>query len=346
MSEIRDRKQDHLELCAEGDVEHRGSTLLEQVHLVHDALPDRSLDEIDLSVDFLGRKLQAPILVSSMTGGTDEAGELNQAFASMAQKCGFAMGVGSQRAMLLDPELADTYRIRDAAPDIPLLANLGGVQARDQESDAISEMIGAIGADGLCIHLNVAQELAQAEGDRDFRGCLAAIGALVDELDVPVVVKETGCGLSPGTIERLAACGIRWIDVAGAGGTSWTGVEALRGPDRQRALGNALRNWGIPTAASVAYGKRAGMRTIASGGIRNGLDIAHAMALGADLAGLALPFLRAYRSGGSRELFARATGLVEELRAITLLCGIGRVTDLQRVARVQGPELRSWLELC
>lgn len=345
MTEIRGRKSEHLALCADGDVEHDGTTLLEEVHLLHDALPDRSLDEIDLSVEFLGRKLQAPILVSSMTGGTDEAHEVNQALAAMAQKCGFAMGVGSQRAMLLHPELADTYRVRDAAPDIPLLANIGSVQARDHESEAIAEMVRGIGADGLCIHLNVAQELTQSEGDRDFRGCLAAIGALVDELDVPIIVKETGCGLSPGVIQRLAACGVQWADVAGAGGTSWTGVESLRGPDRQRALGTALRNWGIPTAASVVYGKRSGLRTIASGGIRTGIDIAHAIALGAEIAGLALPFLRAHAAGGSAALLVAATGLVEELRSITLLCGVARVSDLAEVKRVYGPQLRSWLEV-
>jgi isopentenyl-diphosphate delta-isomerase len=345
MSEIRDRKNDHLTLCAEGDVEHRGTTLLEQVHLLHDAIPDRSLDEIDLAVELFGRKLQAPILISSMTGGTPEAQEINHALASVAQKCGFAMGVGSQRAMLLHPELTDTYRIRDTAPDIPLLANIGSVQARDEDSESITEMIRSIGADALCIHLNVAQELTQSEGDRDFRGCLGAIGALVDELDVPVIVKETGCGLSPGVIGRLAACGIDWIDVAGAGGTSWTGVEALRGPESQQALGRALRDWGIPTAASVAYGTRAGLHTIASGGIRTGRDIANALALGADIAGLALPFLRAYTRGGDAELLAVATQLIEELRAITLLCGVPRASDLRQVPRVLGRELESWLEL-
>lgn len=345
MSEIRNRKNDHLAICVEEDVEHRGTTLLEQVHLLHDALPDRSLDDIDLSSELFGRKLQAPILISAMTGGTEKAQEINQALSTMAQKCGFAMGVGSQRAMLLHPELAETYRIRDAAPDIPLLANIGSVQARDTESDAIAEMIRAIGADALCIHLNVAQELAQPEGDRDFRGCVAAIEALVDELDVPIVVKETGCGLSPGVIARIAACGVEWIDVAGAGGTSWTGVEALRGSGSAQALGQALRDWGIPTAASVAYGHRAGLHTIASGGLRTGRDIAHALALGAELAGLALPFLRAHASGGSAALLSTAMQLTEELRAVSLLCGVARVDELRAVPRVLGPELASWLEI-
>ena len=230
MSEISERKQSHLKLCTSEDVEHRSGTLLDDVHLLHDSLPELSVDEVDLSCELFGRRLEAPILISGMTGGTPEAAQVNFALATVAQKCGLGMGVGSQRPMLLSPDAAESYRVRAVAPDILLLANLGAVQARDAGPARVAELVEAIGANALCIHLNAAQELVQAEGDRDFRGCLLAIQELVESLAVPVVVKETGCGLSPGTLERLLAVGVRWVDVSGAGGTTWTGVRRCVDP--------------------------------------------------------------------------------------------------------------------
>jgi isopentenyl-diphosphate delta-isomerase len=343
LSQLDDRKRSHLALCATEDVEHHGSTLLDDVHLLHDALPELSIDEIDLETELLGRRLDAPILISGMSGGTPEAGRLNRALAAAAQKFGLGMGVGSQRAMLLDPGTTDSFRVRDVAPDILLLANLGAVQARDAGPARVAALVDAIGADALCIHLNAAQELVQDEGDRDFRGCAAAIQALVAELPVPLVVKETGCGLGPRALARLCEAGVRWVDVSGAGGTTWTGVEALRGSARQRALGQELREWGIPTAAAITYAKRAGLRVIASGGIRGPRDIAHALALGADAVALALPFLRAYREGDAAGVILAASRLIESLRVVTLLTGARRASELQRAARVIGNDLRAWI---
>ncbi len=343
MSGLSTRKSEHLALCAERDVEARRSTLLEQVQLLHDSLPELSCGEIDLSLELLGRRLLAPVVVAGMTGGTAEARELNRALAELAQKHGFGMGVGSQRAMLLDPELTATYRVRDVAPDVLLLANVGAVQARDAGPERVANLCRAIGADALCVHLNPAQELVQDEGDRDFRGCLAALAELVAALPLPVVVKETGCGLGPRALERLRAAGVGWVDVSGAGGTTWTGVEALRGTPRQRDLGLALREWGIPTAASVVYARRAGMRVVASGGVRDGVDAARAIALGADAVALALPWLRAFARGGAAELAATAERLIESLRAACLLTGSRDLEALRRAPRVLGPELRSWI---
>ena len=343
MSEIDRRKASHLALCATGDVEARGETLLGEVHLLHDALPELSWEEIDLSVDLFGRQLQAPILISGMSGGAEEATALNRTLAAVAQKFGFGMGLGSQRAMLLHPELAASYRVRDVAPDILLLANLGAVQAREAGIAAVEDAVGSVGADALCIHLNPAQELVQDEGDRDFRGCLATLGELAAALPVPLLVKETGCGFAPGTAARLREAGVTWVDVSGAGGTSWTAVEALRGSPRQRRLGRSLREWGIPTAAALVFARRAGLRAVASGGIRDGGDAARALALGAEAVGLALPFLRAYTAGGAEGLREEASALTEALRAVMLLTGVRRVTDLRRVPRVLGPTLRSWL---
>ncbi len=202
MSQIEKRKLEHLDLCANQDVESRRSSLLDEVGLFHEALPELSADQVDLSTELFGRRLQAPILVSGMTGGAERAGEINRALATAAQKYGLGMGLGSQRAMWQDPELVSTYQVRDVAPDILLLSNLGAVQARDMGVNATAELVDAVRADAICIHLNVAQELVQDEGDRDFRGCLAIIEQLSQSLNVPVIVKETGCGFSRPTLAR------------------------------------------------------------------------------------------------------------------------------------------------
>jgi isopentenyl-diphosphate delta-isomerase len=345
VSEIGARKQAHLDLCAHGDVEARGSTLLEEVSLLHEALPELSAADVDPGISLFGRQLSAPIYIAGMTGGTDRAGAINRALAAAAQKAGFGFGLGSQRAMWTDPALAASYRVRDEAPDVALLGNVGVVQARAFGPAAVAELVDAVGADALCVHLNAAQELVQDEGDRDFRGGIDAIAALVEALRVPVIVKETGCGFAPATLARLRAAGVEWVDASGAGGTTWTGVEALRGSPRQRALGAVLREWGIPTAASVAYARRAGFSTLASGGIRDALDVVRALALGARAAGMALPFLRAYERGGVNAVAAFCEELTEGVRALLLLSGAARPEQLAAAPRALGPRLRAWLDV-
>jgi isopentenyl-diphosphate delta-isomerase len=342
MTGIATRKLEHLDLCARADVESRRTTLLEEVELVHEALPELGLDEIDPSVRLLGRSLRAPIVISGMTGGAERAGRINRALAAAAQELGLAMGLGSQRAMLRDPGAASTYAIRDVAPDVLLLANLGCVQARDTPTSQVAELVDAVSADALCLHLNVAQELAQDEGDRDFRGCVEAIARLVEELPVPVVVKETGCGLSARTLSLLHEIGVELVDVAGVGGTTWPGVESLRGSPRQRAMGAALREWGIPTAASLVYAERTGLAAIASGGVRDAHDVVRALALGASAAGLALPFLLAHERGGRAGVVAFGRELVETLRGLMLLVGARGVADLRRLPVLLGPTLQAW----
>lgn len=344
MSELERRKGEHLELCTTSDVEAAGGTLLDQVHFLHEALPELSLDEVDPSCELIGRRLAAPIVISGMTGGTPEAGALNRALASAAQKLGLGMGVGSQRAMLADPRCAESYRVRDVAPDVLLLANLGAVQARDAGPERVAGLVEAIGADALCIHLNAAQELVQDEGDRDFRGCLATLCDLVRELPVPVIAKETGCGMAPATLARLRDAGIRIVDVSGRGGTTWPGVEALRGSRRQRALGAGLREWGIPTAPAVVYARRAGLVPIASGGVRSAHDALAALALGAAAVSLALPFLRAHAERGLAGVLETAQHLSEGIRALMLLTGARRVGDVADAPRVLGADLRNWLD--
>ncbi len=316
---VSERKNQHLALCSDGDVEHRDGTLLDEVHLLHESLPEAALDEVDLSDELFGRAVRSPILIAGMTGGTEEARRVNTALAAAAQKHGLGMGLGSQRAMLIDPDARESYRVRAVAPDIPLLANLGLVQARQAGPERVASMVREVGADAICIHLNAAQELVQDEGDRDFRGGLDCL-------------------------EELAATGVHWVDVSGAGGTSWTRVESLRGSSHQRSLGRVLSGWGVPTAASVVFARRNGLETIASGGIRDGLDAARALVLGARAVAAALPFLRAFRHEGEAGLSAEIDLWVGGLRAVTLLSGALDVRSLRSVPRVLGPRLRSWLD--
>ena len=338
---IRRRKVDHIELCAREEVEYRLTTThLEHVRLLHQSLPEVDMAQIDLSTPFMGRTLQAPLCISGMTGGADEAREINRALATLAQRNGIAFGVGSQRAMLVDPSLLDTYAVRDVAPDVALLANVGVVQATASPTAEIQGLVDAIGADALCVHLNPAQEMIQEGGDRDFRGNVAALARLVEELTVPIIAKETGCGVSPQTAETLREVGVRWVDVSGAGGTTWVGVEALRARPGRRAVGEDFWEWGIPTAASVHFAARAGLQPIASGGLRNGHDVARAIALGARVGSMALPFLRAVREGGLERAQAFLDRVIEGLRVACLLTGSRSAEELRRAPRLIAPPLQ------
>ncbi|MBX3161808.1 MAG: type 2 isopentenyl-diphosphate Delta-isomerase [Deltaproteobacteria bacterium] len=340
------RKSDHLEVAASGRADFARSTLLEHVHLVHQALPELAVDDIDLSTELVGKTLRAPLVVTGMTGGTPEAAAINRDLARAAQEAGIAFGVGSQRAMDEHPELAATYEVRDVAPDVVLLGNLGAVQLLAMGPVRALELARRIGADALAIHLNPGQELIQERGDRDFRGLRVAIGKLVEASPLPIVVKETGCGLSVEAARALAGAGVTTVDVSGAGGTSWVAVEAVRaqgGSDAQ-ALGDELREWGLPTAVSVAACARARLATIASGGMRSGLDVARAIALGARAGGMAAPMLRAQRDGGADGVRRAIDRVVASIRAVCLLTGCARVGDLARAPRHLGAPLRAWID--
>jgi len=345
MSEIGKRKDEHLDLAAHGDVGfRRTTTLFEAIRFVHDALPELSLDEIDTSVTVLGKPLRAPLLIAGMTGGTERAARINRELAALAEARGYAFGLGSQRAMQRDPSVAPSYTVREVAPTALILGNVGLVQATRSSSDEVAALASAVGADALCLHLNPAQEAVQPGGDRDFRGGLEALGRLVRELPVPVVVKETGCGISSGVARRLRGAGVRHLDVSGAGGTSWVAVESLRADEVQRGLGETFREWGIPTAASVALASGHGFETLfATGGVASGLDVAKALALGASAAGLARPVLKAFEAGG-REAAERLFDRVEaELRTAMLLVGARTVEGLRRAPRVISAELAEWM---
>jgi isopentenyl-diphosphate delta-isomerase len=349
MSDLRQRKADHLALCAEEDVGfRRASTLLECVRLVHDALPEMTLADVSASVTLFGKTLRAPIVIAAMTGGTEEAGRVNRDLASIAEERGYAFGLGSQRAMHVRPDAGVTYRVRQLAPTTVVLGNLGVVQARGMTTGEVRALVDDVGADALCLHLNPAMELVQTEGDRDFSRCLETIQRLVRDLGMPVVVKETGCGISPGAGRRLRGVGVAHVDVSGGGGTSWVGVETKRaataGDEAARGLGEALWDWGVPTAAAVALLEPIGFHTVlATGGIATGTDIARAIALGASAAGIARPVLRALASGGRARATALLDGIERELLAVMLLTGCRDLSALRRAPRVVVGELSSWL---
>ena len=324
------------------------STLLEGVRLVHDALPDLHAEELDTSVALLGKRLKAPIVIAAMTGGTEEAGRINRDLASIAQERGYAFGLGSQRAMHVRPGSAGTFRVRDVAPTALILSNVGVVQARSMATSEIRALVEQVGADALCVHLNPAMELVQPGGDRDFTGGLETLARLVADLGVPVIVKETGCGLSPAVGRRLRSIQVQHVDVSGAGGTSWVGVETRRaeaaGDEPARKLGEALWDWGIPTGASVALLAPLGFQSIiATGGIASGLDIARAIALGASAAGLARPVLRALASEGRSGALSFLSGVERELRAAMLLTGSRNLGSLASAPRVITGALSQWV---
>jgi isopentenyl-diphosphate delta-isomerase len=342
---IQKRKADHLALCASGEVDfRRKGTLLDDLQLVHDALPDRHFDDVDLTTPLLGKKLRAPVVISGMTGGTPEAAQVNKDLARAAETLGLGFGVGSQRAMVIAPDLTWTYQVRDVAPNALVMGNLGIVQARQMSTNAIKELCNEVGVDALCVHLSTSMELIQPGGDRDFRGGQETLKRLVGELGLPIVLKETGAGLSRRVGLTARSIGIHTVDTSAAGGTSWVGVETKRATGLAQKLGDELWDWGIPTAASVGLLSDLGLDIIATGGLRSGTDVAHALALGATAGGLAAPSLRAHKDGGYEGVIAFLESVINAVRAITFLTGCQRPSELRSAPKVIGPSLKAWLE--
>jgi isopentenyl-diphosphate Delta-isomerase len=294
---IEQRKADHIKINLEKDVRSAVTTGLENYDFVHEALPDLNLEAVDTRLTLFGKHLDAPVLISSMTGGTEQAGMFNQRLAEAAQATHLAMGVGSQRTALEHPDRTSSFQIRKYAPDILLFANLGAVQLNYQYGlDECRRAVDMIGADALYLHLNPLQEAVQAGGDTNFEGLARKIEQICKKLEVPVVAKEVGWGISERTARILSNSGVAAIDVAGAGGTSWSQVEMYRATDEfRRELAATFVGWGIPTSESIRNVKKAvpKITIIASGGLKDGLDIAKCIALGATLGGMAGQFLKA-----------------------------------------------------
>lgn len=342
------RKDEHLDLCATQEVAPvENATLFADVRLVHCAMPELAYGQVELGASWFGKALKAPILVTGMTGGTERAGQVNRDLAQVAEEFGVAFGVGSQRAMAERPELSSTFAVREVAPTTVLIGNLGLVQASRMSVDAIRRLTDGIGADALALHLNPGQELNQPEGDRDFEGGYSTVAKLVKAYGDRLMVKETGCGISPEVALRLVDCGVTSLDVSGLGGTSWVRVEQLRSDGVAREVGAQFSSWGIPTAAAIASVRGVvgtSVRLVASGGMRTGLDVAKALALGADFGGMALPLFRAQQQGGVAQVRLALQVVINALKQAFALTGSRSIAELRSKPRVVTGELKDWLK--
>jgi isopentenyl-diphosphate delta-isomerase len=348
---IKQRKRDGLTIPLSKEVQAKTtSTYLEYVTLVHNALPELDFDEIDTSTTFLHHKFSAPLIIDSMTGGTPEAAKINERLAQTAETLGLGMGLGSQRAGLKSKELAETYSIaRKHAPTAFLIANIGGAQlAKGLSIDEAKQIIDMINANALVVHLNPLQELVQPEGEPKFKGVFNKIAELVKSLSVPVIVKEVGAGISKEVAVKLELVGVKAINVAGSGGTSWAGVEKLRadsaGSDLKSHLGEMFWDWGIPTAASLIEVRRAiKLQLVASGGLRNGLEVAKCLAIGADMCAMAFPFLK--QAAVSKEAVMQfANLLLNELKSTMYLVGAKDVRTLKTSRHILTGPLAEWFK--
>ena len=340
VSETVSRKASHVELVVSKQVSHLGiASGFETLRLIHNALPEIAFSDVDPSTQFLGKHLDVPVLISSMTGGYDEAEKINGALSAVAAKYGAAMGIGSERQALEDKRYHASFKIaRKENPAGLIFSNIGAVEVArlvwEKKTAQIKKIIDLIEADALIVHLNPLQELMQPEGNPDFRGVLAGITECVKTLRIPVIAKEVGAGISKEAAKRLIEAGVIVIDVAGAGGTSWAGVEILRQKKKMRSRLQSFWDWGTPTVDALIQVRelRETMTfgIIASGGIRTGIDIAKSIALGADIAGIAKPLISAFYSGGEKELHRSMDDIVTQLKYAMFLTGSQNIDALAK----------------
>jgi len=344
---VKDRKVEHIDIVLKDNPEYHISTWLEYVHLIHNSLPELSMDELDTHVELFGQRFEYPILIDSMTGGGEDTDKINRALAELAYEYNIPISCGSQKAFLKYPELGYTYKVmREVSKDLFIIGNIGGQDLRSNPREVVDKIVSLIDADALAIHLNPLQESVQLEGDRDFRGVIDAIAEVTEYLDIPVIVKETGAGISYEVAKSLEAAGVSAVNVSGAGGTSWSAVEVLRSRRKMSEfyeVGSVYWDWGIPTAASIIeVVNSVDIPVIASGGIRTGLDIVKSIVLGADMAGLASPFLKAL-SKGEDSLRRYMEGLITQLKIGMLLTGSKDISSLKEAKYVLLGPLKEWV---
>ncbi len=334
---IEKRKDDHIKICLEKEVES-GDTGFKNISFIHNALPEINFDEIDVSTKFLGEDFKAPFLITAITGGGPNSEKINKNLAKAAEELGIGMGLGSQRAMIENPDLKKTFWVRDVAPNIFLLGNLGAAQILQYEINKIKKAVEDIKADGLAIHLNPAQEVIQPEGDKNWSGVLNKIKEVCFDCDFPIIVKEVGCGISEEVAKKLENAGVAAIDIAGKGGTSWIKVEGYRGSELEKTLAKTFEDWGIQTVYSLVQCKEAvKIPIIASGGIRNGLEAAKALALGASLVGMALPLLKP-ATQSSEAVKKYLEKIILELKVAMFLVGAKDLNELKKVKIIMKKE--------
>ena len=352
IKETRKRKSDHIRISLEKDVQAKNvTTCFENVYFVHRALPEIDKKEIKLETKVFNHKFSAPLIVGAITGGTPEATKINATIAEAVEELGLGMGVGSQRVAIENKKLEKTFSIvREKAPNAFIIANLGGIQLVNGYSvKEVRKIIKMIDADAVAIHLNPLQEAVQPEGQTNFRGVLKKIGEIVSAVDKPVIVKETGAGIAAEEAEKLESVGVKGIDVGGAGGTSFAAVEYYRAKEKgnsfQEVLGKVFWDWGIPTAVSlIEVSQTVKIPVIASGGIRNGVDVAKAIALGANLTSFSQPALKASVKG-AEEMKKMLSIIIEELKTVMFLAGASSIQDLRKVPLVITGKAADWLKM-
>ena len=335
-----ERKQHHLDICLDSSYRvESGDTALNRIELPHRAMPEIDARSISLTTDFVGHRLNLPILISGMTGGSRDGASLNLRLAQIAGERRIAIGTGSIRVMLQDPDKLSHFQLKSLAPDVPVLANIGAAQLSEYSPKIIAEAVKRIGADGLFVHLNSAQELFQSRGDWNFSGWFDGIRRLLDEVDFPVLVKETGCGITPAEGVELLKAGAAYVDISGRGGTDWVAVETYRKAVKERPAGESFRGWGYSTGllllayrqiarAGGEVGRLVSDRIIASGGLRTPRDFVTALACGASMAAAALPFIRKVHSSPG-EVHAFIDSIEEGLKAALVLTGAGTLEGLR-----------------
>lgn len=330
--DLSTRKSRHLEICIDEErfeVE-TGRSRFDEVHLVHRSLPEINDSQIDTGVTFLGQRVRMPLFVSSMTGGSAEGYQANKQLAEAAQELGIPVGMGSIRILFRKPEVLEHFQLKRLAPSVPVFANIGGVQLPEMDHDSIYRMLEAIEVDGCAVHLNPGQELFQVDGDRDFGGILEAIRSFCAASPVPVIVKETGFGISPREAQLLFEAGASYVDIAGSGGTNWAQVESYRLSPQEQLAAQEFGDWGAPTALLLAALGRERSGLLASGGLRTGMDLVRSLALGAELGGTALPFIRAVHALGVKGAVRYGRRVEKVLRTAMLLTGSRTVAELRR----------------
>ncbi|MGQ4833149.1 MAG: type 2 isopentenyl-diphosphate Delta-isomerase [Candidatus Asgardarchaeia archaeon] len=345
------RKVEHIEVCLKDDVKTHKTTWFEYVMLLHNPIPEVDMDEIDLSTTFLNKKVSLPLMITAMTGGSNLSKKINGMLAEIAEEYQIPMGVGSQRAAIEEPSLSDSYKIvREKAPTAIIIGNIGAPQlAKEYNFSKIMQAVEMIDADALAIHLNPLQEAVQPEGDVKYRGVVKNIEKLQNELSIPLIIKETGAGLTRDAVQLLKDAGVNIFDISGVGGTSFSAVEVYRAiksnNKRKEILGKLFWDWGIPTAASLIdlYPLSTEVTIIASGGIRNGLDICKSLALGASLTGMALPFLKAVSRAGVDGGLELVSFIADQLKTCMFLVGAKTIADLKKTNVFIQPPLSEWV---
>ncbi len=343
-SEMSRRKAQHLEICVDQDAYavETGRTRLDEVHLVHHSLPELDAAAVDAGLDFLGHRITMPVFISSMTGGSSAGYQTNKDLASVAQQLGIPVGMGSIRILFRKPDVIEHFYLKKYAPDVPVFANIGGVQLPEMSHREIYEMLRRLEVDGIAVHLNPGQELFQPGGDRDFSGIYAALSEFIEHAPVPVLVKETGFGINPREVHRLLDAGARYVNIAGSGGTNWVRVEAYRREESAMTAAAAeFDEWGLPTGLVLAALGRSVPGVLASGGMRTGMDAVKAVALGADAVGMALPFVRALHTGGVDAAVDFGKRLKYVIETAMALCGCSNGAELRNAPLWMEEKLRS-----